>query len=111
MAIRIIGGNFSGNRKGGVNVESGDVEITRATADNNKGDGFRFGENANIKAVSLSASGNAEQGINIQSALPSVPIAPTPVKNSFWEHPLTKWGLGVIGSIIVAFVIWYFGLK
>ena len=30
---------------------------------------------------------------------------------TIWAHPLTKWVLGIIGPLVVAAIIWYFGLK
>lgn len=47
-------------------------------------------------------------------AIMSAPVEnekPTPPVRSFLHHPLTIWVLGIISSIIVAFVTWYFGFK
>jgi hypothetical protein len=124
MTNRIIGGNFSNNGKGGIFIAGGSVEIIGATADNNKGDGFRFSENADVKAKDLIASGNDGLGINIESPdTAATKIADQivygpgrePAPDHWYKKPIPMIAFSVIAGILILCVryaaIHYFGLS
>src|SRR5690606_27470435 len=75
MGIKIVGGNFSGNRRDGIRVEGDvDVEIINPNSENNGGQGINIIQSPNImRQLGLPDDTNPEELVRLLIAVRSAP--------------------------------------
>ncbi|HKQ25451.1 MAG TPA: hypothetical protein VJT81_13500 [Burkholderiales bacterium] len=77
-----------------------------------KGKGNYVGRNVIIGSnTAIDVEGEANEVSENLAIAPPLQPPKNPPKPSFWHHPLTKTVLYVVGVVVAAALIWFFGLK
>lgn len=81
-SVRVLGGFYGSNGDDGLEAEGGVLDITASIAHANREDGFQFVSGQSLSMLSVQATSNLEEGIEVDNIVGSVRISAATVKDN-----------------------------